>query len=310
MKLTLLCIAISGLALQNTTLSDLETKFNFAQKANQSDREVALTEVQAGVEKLITEDKLKEASDFRRAEALFSAPNLFFEHTRVKYELLLTAAKLGDSEAIGRIPNAWDNFIQSLGRNRRLVPIHGKKMHLIVKPAPRSVTRFWESPKKSIQLAKEAKSIPEVQSIVDADQKDRDRDWSKVDPKEWEKVAQADIQRLTKIKKFANAGTLTTGADYFNAALVCQHGDNFEDYALAHELSVCAMILGYEPRTSAWLAAASYDRMLLNMGHRQRYGTQSYIIEGKQSLSPLDSMLMNDTMRFTVSHIDSKKIKM
>jgi hypothetical protein len=65
---------------------------------------------------------------------------------------------------------------------------------------------------------------------------------------------------------------LKTGADYWRAAMILQHGKAPEDFLLAHELCVAALVLG--EKRAAWLAAASEDRFLMNISRPQRFGTQ------------------------------------
>ena len=60
--------------------------------------------------------------------------------------------------------------------------------------------------------------------------------------------------------------------DYLHAAGVLQHAHDPGDHLLAHELSVVAISQGVEQ--AKWLAAASEDRFLMNIGRPQRFGTQ------------------------------------
>ena len=300
------CLALS-LALQSTELTKLEDQMAQAKKAEPKSRIEAMTKIQAEVLGLIRDDKLKSGSDFRRAEALIEDPMLWFEQVRVKYELLLMATKLGDLAARDRIPAAWDDLVQSLGRNRRFAPSPNATGELrglqIVQPAPLAVTKVWKAPAAAAQAAKGKKNNPKIQAITEADQKDRDIDFKTAKPSDWDKIAKKDAARLKEVIRLVEAGELVTGEDYFNSALVCQHGSDFASYVLAHELSVCALILGYDANSSSWLSAASYDRMLLNMGHRQRFGTQSRFFDGKMSLSPIDLVDINDTMRFEFGRV-------
>ena len=68
------------------------------------------------------------------------------------------------------------------------------------------------------------------------------------------------------------AGGAKTGDDYHAAALVCQHGDKLDDFAKAREYAAKAVELGNE--RGRWLAAAAWDRWLVNAGYPQRFGTQ------------------------------------
>src|SRR5262249_40994826 len=67
-------------------------------------------------------------------------------------------------------------------------------------------------------------------------------------------------------------GQIRTGQDYYHAAMVLQHAAAPDDYLLAHEFCVAALALG--ERRARWLAAASEDRFLMNLGRPQRFATQ------------------------------------
>lgn len=290
------------LLFNDITISDVQKKIDLAKTAAPEEQSKLFAEAQSDLESLINEDKLKSGPDFRTAAALFEVPNRYFEGVRVRYELNLTALKLEDATARQSLPAVWDELVISLGRNLRFGFSNDSKIDYPglyrVIPAPKGVTQFWRKPEESIQRAKSSKDSKEIEAIMAADQKVREQDWSKLKPKDFDLIAKGDAQRLAQVKKLVGSGNLITAADYFNAALVCQHGGEFNDYALAHELSVVSMILG--AKSGSWLAAASYDRMLLNMGHRQRFGTQYYMVGGKTILSPIDETLMNETQRLTV----------
>lgn len=282
------------------SISDLNSMSKALSKESDGNKAAAIrTKISAGVEAWITTEAPKTGAEFFNLASLIDSPTNFFESSRVRYELTLTAAKLGDSDAQKALANSWDLLVVSIGRNRRLaVEVRpGSVHHGLYQPAfaPKSVLMFFRDPARAKSAAANAKNDPEVQALVDADQKAREGDWSKFTTKDFERLEREDTSRLKRIKQIVGKGALRTGDDYFNAALVCQHGSEFEDYALAHELSVASMILGH--KSGAWLSAASYDRMLLNMGHRQRFGTQFSIQLGKMFLSPYDGSMINETER-------------
>jgi hypothetical protein len=125
----------------------------------------------------------------------------------------------------------------------------------------------------------------DLKKIYEDDQKDRQ------DPKIWEteseQINYRDRQRLKLVKDIVSGNGLTTGEEYYWAAMVCQHGKEIEDYELAHKLATRSMEMGYEP--AKWLVAASLDRWLVAQGKIQKYGTQ-YLIdnEGKRTKLPTD----------------------
>lgn len=103
-------------------------------------------------------------------------------------------------------------------------------------------------------------------------------------PIDWDVVSPRDSVRLARVKQMCRSQALTTGLDYYHAAMVLQHAHEPDDYLLAHELCVVAVSKGVEP--AKWLAAASEDRYLMNIGRPQRFGTQYRIdgTDGKWSL--------------------------
>ncbi len=94
---------------------------------------------------------------------------------------------------------------------------------------------------------------------------------------DWTVVGPRDTARIARAKALYQEHALQTGADYYHAALLLQHGSTAEDYLLAHELCVVALSRG-EGRAK-WLAAATEDRFLLAIDRPQRFGTQ-FISEG------------------------------
>lgn len=165
-----------------------------------------------------------------------------------------------------------------------------------VRPTAKSILMVYKG-----GLAAGASDNPEVKTIVNADQAARQGNWSKMTAADFEKLAKEDTKRLKRIKDILKAGGVKTANDFDRAALVCQHGETFDDYALAHELSVCSMMLGQ--KSAAWLAGASYDRMLVNAGLPQRFATQYSINLGKTTLTRVDTDGINDTERKAVVRV-------
>lgn len=85
-------------------------------------------------------------------------------------------------------------------------------------------------------------------------------------------ILERDRARRGRVRELLDAGAARTGADFFHAAMVFQHGDALEDYLRAHQLALRASELGHRP--GRWLAAAAYDRWLVRQGRPQKYGTQ------------------------------------
>lgn len=106
-----------------------------------------------------------------------------------------------------------------------------------------------------------------------------------------------DRARLARTKELYIQNRLQTGTDFFNAALILQHGDLPEDFLLAHELCVVAIMKGKSQ--AKWLAAASEDRFLMNIGRPQRFGTQyrSDPINAPMKLYPVDPTVTDELRR-------------
>jgi hypothetical protein len=110
----------------------------------------------------------------------------------------------------------------------------------------------------------------ELARLYDEDQADRQPESGK--PIDWAVVGPRDRAREARVKELYEAGGLRTGKDYRRAAMVFQHAQKPEDYLLAHEFCVVALSKG--DREARWLAAATEDRFLMNLGRPQRFGTQ------------------------------------
>ena len=104
-----------------------------------------------------------------------------------------------------------------------------------------------------------------------------DQDARKTTNIDWEKVAVQDEARRKETLKLLNAGRLSSGADYYYAAFVFQHGNCSEHYQLANLLADQAIKRNYP--AARWIYAATYDRWQRSLGKPQKYGTQ-YMSQG------------------------------
>jgi hypothetical protein len=135
---------------------------------------------------------------------------------------------------------------------------------------------------------KDEGSHPELMRLGDEDQTDRRGDNAPSSPEEWKQVTERDRQRRQRVRELLDAGAVKTGADFFAAALVFQHGDTLEDYARARELAAEAARKGHP--VGLWLTAAAWDRWLRQAGQPQRFGTQYTLDEATKQmrLDPVD----------------------
>ena len=114
------------------------------------------------------------------------------------------------------------------------------------------------------------KDNEELARLYQEDQSDRQPKDGK--PIDWKVVEPRDKEREKRVKELYSTNQLRTGADYYHVAMVLQHASAAEDYLLAHELCVVAISKGDE--RAKWLAAASEDRFLMQIGRPQRFATQ------------------------------------
>ena len=258
------------------SLSDLEAR---APKENQYP--TVNPQFHREVVRLVESNTLATGDDFLRAANIASGPFPDFRAFRTRYELTLAAAAKGDRDADNLIPVNWDALLQTLGRPMRfdmgkLVAQFPDNEQFALDSAPKSIQLVMLYPGKARETSAKAVDNTEVQKLVDADQAIRKR-WNSLSEAEHKQVASDDHLRNARIREIVNSETLHTSKDFENASLVMQHSSGFSGYELAHELAVCSMLLGNKGM-GRWLVAATYDRMLMSLGHEQRFGTQGAIM--------------------------------
>lgn len=93
-------------------------------------------------------------------------------------------------------------------------------------------------------------------------------------PINWEELHIEDATRRKSVMTILQAGGFRTAKDYFNAAMIFQHGNSAEDIRLAHSFATIAASLDPSLPNASWMKAATWDRLLLNFEQPQWYGTQ------------------------------------
>jgi hypothetical protein len=152
----------------------------------------------------------------------------------------------------------------------------------------------WDE-KKSYSDEDALASSAEMQRIFEEDQRGR-QPGQKID---WERVSKSDEQRRAQTKKLLEEGALHTGEDFERAAFIFQHGSTPNDYLLAHTLAMIAVKKG--DGGAIWIATATLDRYLQNIGKPQIYGTQFLFKEGGTvTQDPYDRELISDALRRTL----------
>jgi hypothetical protein len=290
---TLAILALS----QAPSLQDLE-KRAAALNADQTwtpAKNESKAQLNQDLSKLVEADTLKTAEEFWRAAKVVQYGRGALPEARLRYELTITAMALGDADAAKQVKMNWDQFLLATGRLQHLGSIPAFKGmqadRYAVNLAPDCVQTVLGNPAKAKTDAAGLKPNDHIRKLVEEDQKVRQSDWSKLTSAQLEAISKADDERRGQLKSMLKGIKLMTAQDYQDAALVMQHGAWFNDYALAHELALCATIL--DPKIGRQMVALSYDRMLESGGYQQRVGTQYH----ENGLAPVDSVGFNDTMR-------------
>lgn len=162
---------------------------------------------------------------------------------------------------------------------------------LVRADAAERVAAGWEE-SRAYPADREWPTSAEMTAIFEADQADRQAgpaiDWAVVTPR--------DTARRARTRALLDAGGLHSGADFYHAAFVLQHGGEAGDYLLAHTLAVIAAARGRADAT--WIAAATLDRYLQAIGQPQIYGTQFSLPQGQPATQePYDRALVSDALR-------------
>jgi len=170
-----------------------------------------------------------------------------------------------------------------------------EKVFLALLEAEPAMTQAAEAHSVTVTKAAEPLTLPaaevseELARMFAEDQSDRT-----MPSIDWDAVRPRDAARLGRVKQLYHGQALQTGMDFYHAAMILQHSSVAEDHLLAHELCVAAMSQGVEQ--AKWLAAASEDRFLMNIGRPQRFGTHYHRSSGNHSLYETDPE-MEDSLR-------------
>ncbi|RYG27118.1 hypothetical protein EON82_00510 [bacterium] len=241
-------------------------------------------------------DELKAGPDFLAASGLvMNLPG--YEGRLLSHEWAMTALFLGVPEAGKRVMLTWDRLQFDGGRYTRFGQIKGmpdkQGVRPVLNPDPSGPPPIVGQILEGTAPAAGANNA-ELKSLMESDQKDRENVKT---PEDWDRMSANDVPRRARVLALLNDGKATSGADLYNAALVLQHGNGYRDYMLAHELTLAAIAREY--KEAAWLVSRTYDRMLQNGGHAQRYGTQKTGGRDGNTFFVMDADLPgpSDTMR-------------
>lgn len=114
----------------------------------------------------------------------------------------------------------------------------------------------------------------ELQKMYNQDQNSR-----MVKNIDWSVLSKQDREREKRVYEMINSGQIVTGKDYYNSAMIFQHGTD----TLASSMAVKHMRKAIELDTTInkWLLAAAIDRDLMRRGKPQIYGTQYVMNNGE-----------------------------
>jgi len=90
-------------------------------------------------------------------------------------------------------------------------------------------------------------------------------------------VTANDKKRREKVDLLLQRRKVQTARDYFNAALIYQHGLEVKDYEKACKLAQKSIELG-GGASAKWLYAVAIDRRLTAQGKKQKFGMQFNIV--------------------------------
>jgi hypothetical protein len=121
-------------------------------------------------------------------------------------------------------------------------------------------------------------------------------------PIDWSVLSTRDRERRTKVRRLLAVGELADEWDYYWAAVVLMHGDEV-DREEAFELARRAIEFESRPLQIRAFYALAKDRVLLDRGEPQWYGTQKMIVNDKVVLAPIDSGAVTDEERMAMGVI-------
>jgi len=152
------------------------------------------------------------------------------------------------------------------------------------------------SPAYAAEATAPAAANPALARLEAEDQADRAPGSGDID---WAVVSQHDAARRDKTLALLRAGEIRSADDYFNAALIFQHGEAIEDTQLAFSLATTALRLDPKNGDARMLIAQAWDRILVKNGKPQWYGTQFSRDKatGKWVINPTDPGAVTEAQR-------------
>jgi hypothetical protein len=130
-------------------------------------------------------------------------------------------------------------------------------------------------------------------------EKDQSARSGKMKDIDWSKVSQEDAERRKLVSEMLGVGTVRSAEDFYNAALIFQHGETADDIRIAYSLANISVAIQPEKNSAKWLSAAAWDRLMMRLGKPQWYGTQftKSKATGMWELYSVDESAVSDTER-------------
>ncbi|OFX39072.1 MAG: hypothetical protein A2X08_03750 [Bacteroidetes bacterium GWA2_32_17] len=162
----------------------------------------------------------------------------------------------------------------------------------------------FERKTETISIA--VKDNEELKAIYEKDQADR-----KTENIDWLVVSKRDGLRQIRVSELIDSNKVNTSLDFYNTAMIFQHGNDTIASGMAVKLMRKAIEL--DSTTNKWLLAAAIDRDLMRKGKPQIYGTQ-YRKMGDEfwKIYNLDSTKVSDKERieYNVETLAEQKDKL
>lgn len=229
------------------------------------------------VARLIESEALKKPDHFFRASQLLTGPATDVWVQQMKYELLLAAAAKQHKEAEQSLAAAWDGLLYALQRPLRteagLNRFDAATAELTVQPAPESIQAVLRDPAAARAAAKKAKPNLEVFTLADAHGEAMTERARRPNLDRQNQLMAETETRAHRIISIAATGQLRTGSDFTSAARIFAGSSPTLHRELAHELALCAMLLG--ERMSTRQVAFTYDLFLVSLKLKRRFGSSA-----------------------------------
>lgn len=121
---------------------------------------------------------------------------------------------------------------------------------------------------ETTEAAEATKDNQELRELYQADQADR-MSGNSID---WSVVSRRDSTREARVYELLDSGQIRTGADYYHAAMIFQHGGDTVASGMA--VQMMRQAIAKDSSVNKWLLAAAIDRDLMRKKQPQIYGTQ------------------------------------